>query len=158
MLHLICLKIYPYIGVLSCAHRLRYTFGDPRESGVSAVNLSEFVEETLTEVLAGIRAAQKKEGGDHIGAEMYADATSQGIISGGTSGHFTIVQFDVSVAAETKAGGKGGLKVWSVGVEAIGEHTAQHSNRVKFSVHLKLPDGKRVPQDQSFNRPIRYDD
>jgi hypothetical protein len=38
------------------------------------MNLSEFVEETLTEILAGIRSAQKKEGGDHISAEMYGDA------------------------------------------------------------------------------------
>ena len=122
------------------------------------MNLSEFIDETLTEVLSGIRAAQKKAGGDHIGAEMYADATTQGILSGGTSGHFTVVQFDVSVAVENKAGGKGGLKVWSVGVEAGGEHSSQHTNRVKFSIHVKLPDGKRVPQDQSFNRALDYDD
>jgi hypothetical protein len=122
------------------------------------MNLSEFVEETLTEILAGIRSAQKKEGGDHISAEMYGDGSALGIISGGPSGFFTVVQFDVSVAAETKAGGKGGLRVWSVGVEGSGEHNSHHTNRVKFSVHLKLPDGKTVPADRSFNRPIRYDD
>jgi hypothetical protein len=38
------------------------------------MNLSEFVEETLTEVLNGIRAAQEKEGGDHISAETYIPA------------------------------------------------------------------------------------
>jgi hypothetical protein len=122
------------------------------------MNLSEFVEETLTEVLNGIKAAQKKEGGDHISAEMYGDASALGIISGGTSGFFTVVQFDVSVAAETKAGGKGGLRVWSVGVEGSGEHTSHQTNRVKFSVHLKLPDGKTVPPDRSFNRPIQFHD
>jgi Trypsin-co-occurring domain 2 len=118
------------------------------------MNLSEFVEETLTEVLAGIRSAQKKEGGDHISAEMYGDASTLGIISGGPSGFFTVVQFDVSIAAETKAGGKGGLRVWSVGIEGSGEHTSHHTNRVKFSVHLKLPGGKSVPSDRSFNRAL----
>jgi hypothetical protein len=120
------------------------------------MNLSEFVEETLSEVLAGIRAAQKKEGGKNVAAEMYADASRQGVISGGTSGFFTVVQFDVSVAAETKAGGKGGLRVWSVGVEGSGEHTAQSTNRVKFSVHVKLPQGASVVPDRSFDRPTRY--
>jgi hypothetical protein len=122
------------------------------------MNLSEFVEETLTEILAGIRSAQKKQGGDHVSAEMYGDASAQGIISGGTSGFFTVVQFDVSVAAETKAGGKGGLRVWSVGVEGSGEHTSHHTNRVKFAVHLKLPEGGKVPADRSFDRPISYPD
>jgi hypothetical protein len=33
-----------------------------------------------------------------------AEGKAMGIIAGGTSGIFTIVQFDVSVLAETKAG------------------------------------------------------
>jgi hypothetical protein len=32
------------------------------------MNLAEFVEETLSEILSGIRAAQKKDGGGAIGA------------------------------------------------------------------------------------------
>jgi hypothetical protein len=36
------------------------------------MNLAEFVEESLTEILTGIRAAQKKEGGGAVGAQMYA--------------------------------------------------------------------------------------
>jgi hypothetical protein len=42
------------------------------------MNLSEFVEETLTEILAGIRSAQKKDGGDHISAEPSAAWSSWG--------------------------------------------------------------------------------
>jgi Trypsin-co-occurring domain 2 len=122
------------------------------------MNLSEFVEETLSEILAGIRAAQAKNGGDYISAEMYGDASAQGIFNGGTSGHFTVVQFDVSVAAQTNASGKGGLQVWSVGVEGGGEHATHHTNRVQFSVHMKLPEGRKVPQSQSFNREITYPD
>jgi hypothetical protein len=118
------------------------------------MNLSEFVEETLTEILTGIRAAQKKEGGQEIAAEMFsADGKAMGIIAGGTSGFFTIVQFDVSVLAETKAGGKAGLKVWSVGAEGGGEHTSQHTSRIKFSVHLKLPMSSKAPSS-TFNRTL----
>ena len=81
------------------------------------MNLSEFVEETLSETLAGKGLRRKRRWRSHQRAEMYGDATAQGIVNGGCSGNFTIVQFDVSVAAETKARGKGGLRVWSVGLD-----------------------------------------
>ena len=76
------------------------------------MNLAEFVEESLTEILQGIRAAQQKEGGGEVGAEM-PGATGTGLpVAGGAYGQFTVVDFDVSVVAENKVGGKGGLKVW----------------------------------------------
>ena len=58
---------------------------------------------------------------------------------------FTVVDFDVSVVAETKGGGKGGIKVW--GVEAGGglERGVQNTSRVKFAVHVKLPQGTETP-------------
>jgi hypothetical protein len=37
------------------------------------MNLAEFVEQSLTEILAGIRAAQQKEGGGAVGAQMYGE-------------------------------------------------------------------------------------
>jgi hypothetical protein len=36
------------------------------------LNLAEFVEETLSEILSGIRAAQEKGGGGAVGAEGIA--------------------------------------------------------------------------------------
>ena len=102
------------------------------------MNLAEFVEEALSEMLAGIRNAQKKDGGQEIAAEMFEDASRFGVVGSGKE-IFTIVQFDVSISAETKGGGKAGLRVWSIGAEGSGEHTAQHTNRVKFSVPLRLP-------------------
>jgi hypothetical protein len=117
------------------------------------MNLAEFVEESLTEILTGIRAAQKKEGGGAIGAEMYG-TTEKGLLhAGGLSGHFTIVDFDVSVVAENKAGGKGGLKVWGVGVEGEAGHLSQHTSRVRFSVHVQIPQGAKAPKT-SFNRDL----
>jgi hypothetical protein len=51
------------------------------------MNLSEFVDETLTKILSGVRAAQKKEGGQEIAAEMFsADGKAMGVIAAGTSG------------------------------------------------------------------------
>ena len=104
------------------------------------MNLAEFVEEALSEVLAGVRNAQQKDGGQEIAAEMFEDASQFGVVGSGKE-LFTVMQFDVSVSAESKGAGKVGLRVWSVGAEGSGEHTAQHTNRVKFSVPLRLPLG-----------------
>ena len=103
------------------------------------MDLSEFVETSLTQILSGIRAAQKTEGG--VGAQMHATPKTDSVIHGGTSGMFTIVEFDVSVVVETGASGKGGLRVWSIGAEAQGEHSHQRTSRVKFGVQLKIPQG-----------------
>jgi Trypsin-co-occurring domain 2 len=117
------------------------------------MNLAEFVEESLTEILEGIRAAQKKDGGNAVGAEMFA-ATDKGLlVHGGASGNFTIVDFDVSVVAENKVGGKGGLKVWGVGLEGEAGRSSQHTSRVKFSVQLRIPEGAKAPKS-SFAREI----
>jgi hypothetical protein len=62
------------------------------------MNLAEFVDESLTEILAGIRAAQKKEGGGEIGAE-FVGATEKGLLVTSGSSQFTVVDFDVSVVA-----------------------------------------------------------
>jgi hypothetical protein len=46
------------------------------------LNLAEFVEETLTEILSGIRAAQKKEGGQAVGAQGIATGAAPTLTSG----------------------------------------------------------------------------
>jgi hypothetical protein len=117
------------------------------------MKLSKFIDETLTEILTGIREAQKKEGGGLISAEMHADGRSVGLLSLSGHGNFSAVQFDVSVLAETKGGAKAGIMVWSVGAEGSGEHTSQHTSRIKFTVPLRLPQGdKAEPTD--FDRKL----
>jgi hypothetical protein len=112
------------------------------------VNLAEFIDETLSEILAGIRSAQKKDGGGAIGAHMYAGLNHANLINAATSGFFTIVDFDVSVAAEATAGGKAGIRVLSIGgIEGGGERKSQESSRVKFAVHVRIPDGDKVKGD-----------
>jgi hypothetical protein len=112
------------------------------------LNLAEFVEETLTEILSGIRAAQKKEGGEAVGAQEIATGSTPTLIfPGSLHDKFTVVEFDVSVVAETSGGGKGELKVWSVGsVEGGGKRSNQETSRVWFAVHVKIPPGEpRTP-------------
>lgn len=103
------------------------------------MELDEFVETTLTQILSGIRAAQKVEGGGAINAGHFAVTSGQIFTQGG--GSFTRVDFDVALSAETSGGGKAGLKVFSVGAEADASHRRHHANRVSFSVVLKVPQG-----------------
>jgi len=114
------------------------------------LNLAEFVEETLSEILQGIRAAQTKEGGGAIGAAgvaawspNYPNPTL--LVPGLGDDVFTVVEFDVSVLAETSGGGKGALKVWSVGsIEAGGKRSDQQTSRVRFAVQVKIPPGDKA--------------
>jgi hypothetical protein len=126
------------------------------EEETSSMNLAEFVDESLTEILAGIRAAQKKEGGDAIGAEFPALAGKGLLVGGGRMGNFTVVDFDVSVVADTKAGGKGGLKVWGVGIEGEAGRSSQQTSRIRFSVQVRIPEGAKAP-DSSFDRDDELD-
>jgi hypothetical protein len=64
------------------------------------------------------------------------------------------VDFDVSVAAETEAKGKAGIKVLSFGgIEGGGGHTHQESSRVKFAVQVRIPNGDPT-KPTSFNRQL----
>jgi hypothetical protein len=60
------------------------TFVTPRERRQTWTPEEDqrLLEETFTEILTGIRSAQKKEGGQEIAAEMYsADGKSMGVVS-----------------------------------------------------------------------------
>jgi Trypsin-co-occurring domain 2 len=110
------------------------------------VNLAEFIDETLSEILAGIRAAQKREGGEAVGAKFTLPRVessvpgSSNLFSSYDSGAFTVVDFDVSVVAETTKGGKGGIRVMSIGAEGGAERKSHESSRVKFAVPVQIPE------------------
>jgi hypothetical protein len=106
------------------------------------MNLKAFVSTSLTQLLDGIREAQKAPGGGDVAAEGYIG--SQGnLMSGGTSGHFTLVEFDVAVFAETKEG-QPGIRVADLEIAAETKNTTQTASRVKFSVHVRLPKGGAI--------------
>ncbi|GAB4072294.1 hypothetical protein KHC28_01395 [Ancylobacter sonchi] len=118
------------------------------------MELKEFISTSLTQIVEGIRAAQSGPDGDHIGARGHFDGRDAGIYSGGTSGDFTVVAFDVAVSAETSEGG-GTVRV--AGMESTGEQLARasHESRIKFSVHLRLPEGGDFT-DRGGGRQTRY--
>jgi hypothetical protein len=110
------------------------------------MELSEFVEETLVQILKGIRAAQQRDDGPHVAAEgMYSGRVTDQLYIAADDAPFTVVDFDVSVVAEAKNEGKGGIKVW--GIEAGGgiNRGVQNTSKGKFAVHLMLPKGAKLP-------------
>jgi hypothetical protein len=111
------------------------------------MDLKSFVSESLTQILQGIKAAQSKPGGELVAADGYF--TPEGnLLSGGTSGFFTIVNFDVLVFAESKDGAPD-VRVGGIEVSENSSQTAQNSSRVKFAVHVRLPKGADVIKSRS---------
>jgi hypothetical protein len=103
------------------------------------MDLRTFVAESLSQILDGIRDAQQRPGGGNVAADGYI--TPQGnLMAGGTSGFFTLVDFDVSVLAEAKEGGSS-VRVASAEISDGASKSLQNTSRVKFSVHVRLPDG-----------------
>jgi hypothetical protein len=106
------------------------------------MDLKTFVAESLSQILEGIKVAQAKPGGGNIAADGYISPEGN-LLSGGTSGFFTKVDFDVLVLAETKEG-KPSVRVGDVETNQSSSETARNSSRVKFSVHVRLPKGSDV--------------
>jgi hypothetical protein len=131
-----------------------YHSGRTTSYGRADVDLKTFIAETLQQICDGVRAAQSKEGGDAINAK---GAQTGGHLTSGTNGTFTRVDFDVAVSAETEGGGKGGIKVFSVGLEAGAAHKTGYANRITFSVPVRLPDGakgKELPERPKRHAPL----
>jgi len=90
------------------------------------MDLAEFVEETLSEVLKGIRAAQGKEGGGAVGAAGISawspnHPSTTLLLPGFGDTVFIAVEFDVSV-----------------------------TSRVRFAVQLKIPRGDEAERAPGF--------
>ena len=110
------------------------------------MELKHFIEETLSEIIAGIRAAQQRPGGGAVGAQTHGTPTHDNLFSGGTSGVFTIVDFDVSVAAADE----NRIQVMSIVAEQGVEPKSHESSRVKFAVQVRIPDGYKVQPAEKF--------
>jgi hypothetical protein len=106
------------------------------------LDLKTFVSQSLTQILDGIRHAQKQPGGENVAAEGYIGSEGN-LMSGGTSGFFTRVDFDVLVLAETKDG-KPSVRVGDTHIVENASSTDQKASRVKFAVHVRLPQGGAV--------------
>lgn len=112
------------------------------------MELQDFVAETLSQIIEGVRIAQKREGGSNVNAAMAGAVFGGNIVNVGTYGVATRVDFDVSVSAETKGGAGAKLTVFGIGAGGGAEHVAGSANRISFSVPVRLPDGDRERQSQ----------
>ncbi len=117
------------------------------------MELKEFIEATLKQVLEGIEAAQANEdNGKNINANIGLGKLGGNLINAGDYGTVTRVDFDVSVSAESSGGGGAKLKVFGIGIEGGKESKAGSENRISFSVPVRLPDGdedraKKIEED-----------
>ena len=113
------------------------------------MKLSEFVQEVLTEIVAGIRAAQTVDGGAYVvpsgdGGHEYAKHPR---VSSSARLKSTIVDFDIALTVEesNKGAGAGALKVFGIGVNINGELTSRDTtvSRIQFAVPILLPESQR---------------
>ena len=111
------------------------------------MELKDFVAQTLTQIIAGVKDSQVTAKG--LGAEVnprlntsYTEAGKQGFLSIG-NGYAPVVQFDVALTVTEGTGTKGGIGVFAgvVNLGSSGQSTSESSSvsRVKFSVPLVLP-------------------
>lgn len=113
------------------------------------MELEDFIDQALSQILAGIRKAQAREGGAYIvpdgdGGHDYALHPR---LSSSARLKSTVVDFDIAVTAEdsTKVGGSGGLKVMSFGAKVEGDLSSKESvaSRIQFAIPLLLPQAGR---------------
>ena len=112
------------------------------------MELKDFVAETLSQIIEGVRTAQAGEDGANVNAGMSGANFGGHLVNFGEFGVATRVDFDVLVTAETKGGAGAKLSVFGVGVEGGGGHTAGSANRISFSVPVRLPDGDRERENR----------
>lgn len=113
------------------------------------MQLREFIKETLTQIVGGVRDAQEQNGGAFVvpagdGGHKYADHPR---FAANARLKSTVVDFDIAVTAEDsdKVEGGGGIRVLSVQFGAKGEVSTKDTtvSRVQFAVPLLLPESKR---------------
>lgn len=115
------------------------------------MDLKTFVSQSLVQILDGIRDAQKHPGGENVAADGYIGSEGN-LMSGGTSGFFTRVDFDVLVVAETKDG-KQSVRVGDTEIASGDTNSGRNASRVKFTVHVRLPKGgQNIAKPQSASR------
>ena len=94
------------------------------------MDLSEFVRESLTEIIKGVDAAQN------------AEAAESGVINPSTSTQKTqvsFVRFDISIEVHSTTEGGGKLAIAGVGAGITAEESDRRTSRIQFVVPVALP-------------------
>lgn len=112
------------------------------------MDLQEFVEQALTQIVAGVAAAQKSTAlyRAKVAPELSTtgkDAAAQGFLHCADYGLAQIVQFDVALTVVETAAKKGGIGIYAgpISIGGSGQSDSEKSSvsRVRFSVPLALP-------------------
>ena len=110
------------------------------------MKLSDFVSQTLTELIDGVKKAQRY--GREQGAEINANIASgivreQKRLPSQTGGVIEFIEFDIAVTSSEGEQTQGGVGVFvgPIGLGAKGKSESQNSsvNRIKFSVPIAFP-------------------
>lgn len=117
------------------------------------MELSEFIQNTLSEILKGVSGAQTGDLGGNVAAETFGSPVGSNLHNGGRAGMFTVVDFDVAVTVSEKDG-SGSIRVGSIEAPKDKETSSENTSRVKFAVHLKLPQGSSAPVQRSAPRSV----
>jgi hypothetical protein len=116
------------------------------------MELKDFVQETLNQILDGVAAAQGSDLGNNINA---ATAFSEnGNLFQSRFGTFTRVDFEVAVTAESAKEGKASIAVWSVGGSGGLSEKQNSVSHIKFSVPLRLPEGDQT-RKQDYDDKVK---
>lgn len=109
------------------------------------MELREFVAETLTQIVEGVRSAQNRTAatGARVNPPVDSSHGRVGAFDRNTGTFVHEIEFDVAVSTVEGTGTKGGVGVF-VGPVALGsqgqsEASQTQSNRIKFVVPLLLP-------------------
>ena len=100
------------------------------------MDLKTFIEETISEILDGVKATQEKYKTEQSGmvVPMYAsypDAKGHG--------KGQLVDFDVAVTTSDGKEGSAGLKVLGVGAKGTMSESSNTVSRIKFKIPIALP-------------------
>jgi len=112
------------------------------------VNLQDFITETLTQIVQGVKASQEvvavqgAEVSPHLSGGPAVNST-HGFVPTKTGVYAQIVSFDVALTVKEGTGTKGGIGVFAgaVTLGSSGQSSAENSSisHVKFAVPLTLP-------------------
>ena len=110
------------------------------------MNLREFIQEALVEIVAGVADARKKaaEHGAIIGStQVYGNTKEAKIITDAIGRTVSLVEFDIALANADSTDTKGGIGVFlgSIGLGSQGTSHGETStnSRIKFLVPVVLP-------------------
>lgn len=116
--------------------------------GAAAMDLKEFISNSLTQIIDGIRDAQERSAASGawispVGAKMPAREGAGKVAAGGMESYLDEVKFDVAVTVndDVKGGVSGGLKVIAISLEAGGTTSTRHGaeSRIQFAIPVIWP-------------------